>query len=301
MNLASIGFALGENKLKVSDLFDDPRLIERTGIQFVYETEGTTSSLVLSAVENLDDFDLSQVKACILVTQSPDDVLPANSIPLASQIGLSNSIIAFDINQGCSGFVQSLCLIDSLIQKYQTIMLLTGDRYRSKLAKDDRATSAVFSDGASASLWTCDGPDRILYESHITNGNKRDWLYQENTSLDKTNYLHMSGAEIWMFTKTEVVPEIKRAIQFCLDNSLEITGFYMHQASKVVIDGIRREMPESIQKVIQTNYNVYGNTVSSTIPILLKQFPMSRGAKKVTIFAGFGVGLSASTAVFGQE
>jgi len=34
---------------------------------------------------------------------------------------------------------------------------------------------------------------------------------------------------------------------------------------------------------------------------LLKQHPMSHGKKKVTVFAGFGVGLSASTAVFGQE
>tara|TARA_B100000780_G_C21126107_1_gene456976 strand:+ start:3240 stop:4145 length:906 start_codon:yes stop_codon:yes gene_type:complete len=301
MHLAGVGFSVGENKIRVSDLFDDPRLIERTGIEYVYETEGTTSSLVLNAVKNLGSYSLSQIEACILVTQSPDDVLPANSIPLASQIGLSNSLIAFDINQGCSGFVQSLCLMDSLIQKYSTIMLLTGDRYRSKLAKSDRSTGAVFSDGASASVWTSNGPDHILYESHITDGNKRDWLYQANNSIHEESCLHMSGAEIWMFTKSLVVPEIKKAIQFCLDRDLQITGFYMHQASKVVVEGICKEMPKSVQKVTPKNYNLFGNTVSSTIPILLKQHPMSHGKKKVTVFAGFGVGLSASTAVFGQE
>jgi 3-oxoacyl-[acyl-carrier-protein] synthase III len=110
----------------------------------------------------------------------------------------------------------------------------------------------------------------------------------------------MAGGDIWMFTKTKVVPEIKKAIKFCLEHDLEVTGFYMHQASKVVVDGIRNELPEFVQKVMPTNYSVHGNTVSSTIPILLKEYPMSCGENKVIIFAGFGVGLSASTAVFGQ-
>ena len=300
MELIDIGFVVGERKIKVENLFDDARLVARTGIKNVYETSETTTNLVLRAVSKLEPFDLGQVSACILVTQSPDDVLPANSIPISKHIGLKEKLLAFDINQGCSGFVQSLCLMDSLLRKYPNILLLTGDRYRSKLSRNDRSTNAIFSDGASASLWRSGGFNSILYENHICDGSKRDWLYEEFAPLDPTQCLHMSGAEVWMFTRNKVVPEIKEAIQFCLDNGLEIEGLYLHQASKVVIEGIRSQLPDFLSNKIPINYNIFGNTVSSTIPILLKQFPMSQGSKKVNIFSGFGVGLTASTAVFGQ-
>jgi len=300
MKLIDIGYAVGEHKIKVEDLFDDPRLLDKTGITNVYETSETTSDLVLRAASRLKINDLDLVNACILVTQSPDDVLPANSIPIAKRIGLKEKTLAFDINQGCSGFVQALCLIDSILNKYQNILLLTGDRYRSKLSKNDRSTNAIFSDGASASLWSSEGLDSVLYESHISDGSKRDWLYEKFAPQDPTQYLHMSGAEVWTFTLNKVVPEIKSAIQFCLENSLQIEGLYLHQASKVVIDGIQSQLPQFVCEKMPINYNIFGNTVSSTIPILLQQFPMSQGSKKVNIFSGFGVGLSASTAVFGQ-
>ena len=40
----------------------------------------------------------------------------------------------------------------------------------------------------------------------------------------------MSGAEVWMFTRIKVVPQIiKKAINSCNENNLQLAGIYMHQ------------------------------------------------------------------------
>ena len=49
----------------------------------------------------------------------------------------------------------------------------------------------------------------------------------------------MSGADIWLFTKREVVPQINKAVQYCKNNQLQLKGVYIHQASKLVVDGIK--------------------------------------------------------------
>lgn len=293
MKLDSIAFALGEKKVKVSDLFSDARLITKTGIEHVYETSDSTSRLAKRAVVALGGFDTADISACIMVTQSPDDFLPANAIPISSALGLKQSVLAFDINQGCSGFVQALALLDVLLTKHKRILLITADRYRSKLNANDRSTNAVFSDGATASIWSNEGDRQLIFEQHLTDGSKRDWLYH-SAARDNPCDLHMSGAEVWVFTRTKVVPMLKEAIRSTVEQGYELGSVYLHQASAVVVDGIKAALSDVDDVKIPTNYFNYGNTVSSTIPILLSENGMAQKSGVVDIFCGFGVGLSCS-------
>ena len=295
MHLKSIGFSLGSKKLRVSDLFDDRRLIEKTGIEFLFEAEGSTHDLALAAVQELGDFNRASIKACIMITQTPDDLLPANAIPLSNSLGLPTEIMSFDVNQGCSGFVQALILVESLAEKYGDILLVTADRYRSKLGQDNRGTNAVFSDGASASIWGAGGTKKILLEKHITDGSKRDWLFQSNSVGAPP--LHMSGADVWMFTRTVVVPSLLNIIDETQKMGYRIGQVFLHQASKLVLDGIVKELPDELRQNVPLNYYKYGNTVSSTIPILLAESQLCTDEDTVDIFCGFGVGLSSSIVV----
>lgn len=295
MHLKSIGFSLGGKKLRVSDLFEDHRLLEKTGIEFVFQSEGSTHDLALDAVKELGNFNRAEVKACIMITQSPDDLLPANAIPLSNALGLPTEILSFDVNQGCSGFVQALVLVESLVEKYGDILIVTADRYRSKLSPDDRATNAVFSDGASASIWGAGGTKKIVLEKHITDGSKKDWLFQSNCAGAPP--LHMSGAEVWMFTRTVVVPSLLDIIDQTQKMGHRIGQVFLHQASKVVLEGIISELPDELKQKVPLNYYKYGNTVSSTIPILLAENQLCSDEDTVDIFCGFGVGLSCSIVV----
>jgi len=293
--------ALGTKKLPVSQLFRAPELIEKTGISHVYEAEESTVSLASRACEQIDGLIARSVRLCIMVTQTPDDYLPANSIILADRIGLNKTCLAFDLNQGCSGFVQALCYAEKLLDSYGEILIVTADRYRSKLAKGDRSTNAVFSDGASATLCAKDEHLGLIYEDHYTDGSKRCLLFQSASNEENDGCLHMAGAEVWMFTRLNVVPQIKKAIEFCAKNKLEIGNIYIHQASKVVVEGIKSLLPVDPEKVVE-NYHRFGNTVSSTIPFLIKDYPLLMPSDRaVNILAGFGVGLTSSVVVYGRK
>ena len=64
----------------------------------------------------------------------------------------------------------------------------------------------------------------------------------------------------------------------------------LHQASKIINQNIIRKLEIDKNKFL-TNYKTYGNTVSSTIPLLLAN-NFKEIKKKKILMCGFGVGLS---------
>ena len=298
MEIISTSYHLGEKKINLTDKYKDiERLVNKTGIKSVWETNDDILSLAEKACAKIiDEKWKNKINVFILVTQSPHYFLPANSIVIANRLGLSNTIFTFDFNQGCSGFVQAFIVMSHLIKQYKTGLIVTADCYRKKLDPEDRSTNSVFSDGAAAILLKNNKNKKILFENTITDGSKRKWLYQ-STNGENNNFLHMSGSEIWIFTLRKVVPQIKESIEYCEKNLLKISGIYIHQASKLVVEGIKNSLGKN-NKLVFENYMKFGNTVSSTIPILLNEYPINTRAG-VSIMAGFGVGLTSSVIVYG--
>ncbi|NCA29014.1 MAG: hypothetical protein EBS92_07090 [Proteobacteria bacterium] len=303
MNLLNTETSLGDKKILVRDLFDNEDLIKKTGIEYVYQSTENTISLALKSCKNIEKYiNRNLINLCVLVTQTPDDLLPANSITLANRLDLSPNCLCLDISQGCSGFVQAMCIIDKLTPFYKNVLLVTADRYRSKLNNNDRSTNAVFSDGASATICQYSPNFGVIYENHYTDGSKRNLLFQSTNQKENNGYLHMAGAEVWMFTRIKVVPQIIEAISFCKKNNLNINGIYIHQASLVVVSGIKNLLSPEFSDKVYENFSKYGNTVSSSIPFLLQDYPLDcKNGKEVNIFAGFGVGLTSTVIVYGRK
>ena len=69
--------------------------------------------------------------------------------------------------------------------------------------------------------------------------------------------------------------------------------FFFHQASKLIIDNLVEKLNLDKNKAF-CNYAFKGNTVSSTIPIALKDANSQKIIKKndLLLLSGFGVGLS---------
>jgi 3-oxoacyl-[acyl-carrier-protein] synthase-3 len=297
MKISNIKYALGENKISLSDRYSNiDRLTDKTGIPFVFETKGNSLDLAIKASENvLEHYDKSKIDLVILVTQSPVDYLPANSITLAAKLGLSKKVFTFDFNQGCSGFVQSFLVIEKLLERYNNALLVTTDCYRQKLDFEDRSTNAVFSDGSCAMIINRSQKGSIIYDDTITDGSFRKFLFQ-SAGEENNGKLHMSGGEIWLFTRKVVVPQIQKAIKYCENNNIKIGGIYMHQASKVVVEGIKKTLGD-YKSIVFENYMNHANTVSSTIPILIHDNPIEN-INGAAIFAGFGVGLTSTVLIY---
>ena len=108
----------------------------------------------------------------------------------------------------------------------------------------------------------------------------------------------MDGQKIFMFTMTNIPNFVSKLLQKNNISIKEIKFFVFHQASKVVIENLVRKMNLPKAKVF-CNYDKIGNTVSSSIPIvlydLLKNNKIKRGDK--LLLCGFGVGYSMAAAI----
>jgi len=108
--------------------------------------------------------------------------------------------------------------------------------------------------------------------------------------------LHMYGRGIFEF----VMKNVPNSIQSCLDlNNIEredIDYFALHQGSLYMLNLLARRAKIPADKVLY-NIQQYGNTVSSSVPMLLDTLIADGKVKKGTVVmvSGFGVGLSWAT------
>ena len=109
------------------------------------------------------------------------------------------------------------------------------------------------------------------------------------------DYLYMNGRSIFNFTATMIPQHIQKLL---LKNNLEdfdIDKYIFHQGSKYIVDTIRKRLRIDKSKV-PFDMLEYGNTVSSSIPIILEK-EMKNDRLKKCVISGFGVGLSWGSAI----
>jgi 3-oxoacyl-[acyl-carrier-protein] synthase-3 len=298
--IEDIQYVLGETPVPIRSTFPEySKVIEKTGIEVVHESSTSALDLAHEALEKLLNFNpgLSELMGCIIyVSQSPVNFLPSGACSLQSRSSIGNSVIAFDMGQGCSGFVQALSVASKMVSEFCNIVIVCADTYRAKIEKGDRSTSVVFSDAASAT-WISNRPKlSILSESHFTDGSGGKFLQQAVPAAGQISYLKMSGADVLLFTRRVVPQEIENVLHKALLNQEDIDYCFLHQASKLVLDGLVERFPRF--KMIPVNLENIGNTVSSSIPILISEHKNVINESR-SVLSGFGVGLSTATIVLG--
>jgi 3-oxoacyl-[acyl-carrier-protein] synthase-3 len=293
-SIVGIEYQLGE--IEIDLLRDHPvyaSVLTKTGMPRHYQSELPLHKLAAKAASKLlstHTSEAAQIGALLLVTQSSEFHLPSTSALVHEALGLAPEVMAIDLNQGCSGFVQALCIAVPLTASHGNVLIVCADRYRAKLRTGDRSTESIFSDAASAVLVGRDGPLTLGFQSHHTEGSGAHLLQQRMGGT-----LTMSGAEVFLWTRNRVAKQIRAALEAELTLGHRIGTVVLHQASKLVVETIQSALPKETR--VPTNFEVVGNTVSSSIPILLAQETAILKQSGSTLLSGFGVGLSSSVMV----
>ncbi|WP_096701980.1 ketoacyl-ACP synthase III [Magnetospirillum sp. 15-1] len=274
----------------------------------------TGTDLSERAVRNLaaanPDFDPARVGLLIVVTQNPDHQLPHNSALLQHRLGLAPTTACFDVSLGCSGFVYALSVAKGfmLAEGIDEALIVTCDPYSKCMSRANRDVAGLFGDAASATWLRADGRGVIGRGDFGTDGGGAGNLIvraggsaQPLAHLDGTpaadpaeadRFLHMNGRAIFNFMMTRVAG----TVDSCLGrNGLsrdEVDFFVFHQASRYLLETLRDRMglpPERMPITLAET----GNTVSSTIPLVLEELLRDgRCAPATVLVSGFGVGLS---------
>ena len=259
-------------------------------------TEEETSDLCVKAFEDLQSgtkLTTDLIDCFVLCTQNPDGAgLPQTSAILHRKLALKDNIASFDISLGCSGYVYGLSVLKSFMIEngFKNGLLFTADPYSKVLNHSDRNTELLFGDAATCT-WLSEDPKYMILKSRFaTDGSNWDSIIVNKTTL----LLSMKGKDVFMFTMKKIPIQIDQCL---LDNTLkkdDIDIFIFHQASKYIVDNLTKNLNIPEEKVPFKAQNV-GNTVSSSIPLVLKEVLNSR--YKFILLSGFGVGLSWATTI----
>lgn len=256
--------------------------------------ESKTSDLALHAVQSLcaeSCLEPTAIDTLIVVTQNPDGYgLPHTAAIVQHKLGLSSKVAAFDVSLGCSGYVYGLSIIRGLMEQadLQNGVLVTADPYSKVINRQDRVTSLLFGDASTATWLKKDAKWSFGIPLLETDGSGA-----ENLHVDQQRKLCMNGRQVFNFAAIRVPQQIDCYLEREGLLPTDIDLFCLHQGSAAIIDAISRRYP-NIRDRFLVDMRDTGNTVSSSVPLLLKKHMLGTCINRVLI-SGFGVGLSLAT------
>lgn len=295
------------------------KILDKTGIaERRIAAEGETSlDLAGAAVGKLLDGGgpaREDVDFLILMTETPDYVLPASACVLHGRLGLPEACGALDVNLGCSAYVYGLVLAKGLVASgaARNVVLATADTYSKLINPMDKSTRTLFGDAATATWISDAGGIRIAEADLGTRGTGYGSLIvpagmfrTPSTPVtaavveDEDGYsrsqddIYMNGQDVMSFS-IDVVPKSVRALLAKAGLEMgEVDRFVFHQANAFMLGYLRKKLKIDPAR-FEMCFSDTGNTVSSSVPVAVRRC-MDRGEfpeRGCVVLCGFGVGLS---------
>lgn len=258
-----------------------------------------SSDMAVRAVERLFEkasLTPEAVDALVLVTQNGDGhQLPHTSARVHSKLGLSKTAAVFDISLGCSGYVYGLQILKGFMQAsgFENGILATVDPYSKVIDPADRSTTLLFGDAATATLLNKNGCWELSRPLMGSDGSGADSI------MVKDGRFVMDGRKVFNFAALLIPKQIAALLEQEGLQQTDIDSYCLHQGSAGILDAISRKFP-AVKERFVNGLAETGNTVSSSIPLLLEKNINKPEINRILI-SGFGVGLSWASMVITRK
>lgn len=300
------------------------KVVDKVGVverRFV-DDKTCASDLCFAAAEKLiadNNIDRSEIDLLVFLSQTPDYRMPATSILLQDRLGLPMTTMAFDIQLGCSGFINALSIVYAMMQNqgFRKALLLDGETRSKVYSRKDRREAFIFGDAGVAALIE---RNEKFGESHfslnsdgsrgdlimIKGGGYRNMSSAEtlkekvvdeygNIRTDENGY--MNGADVFNFVIVEVPKDIKRLMSASGNDIQHMDYYVFHQANAFINNYIAKKMKLDKERIPWT-IQKYGNTSSVSVPLtIVSELKGKMAGKKKLMLSAFGVGMAWTTAI----
>ncbi len=293
--------------------WDIDLIYHKTGVnkRYIAAPDETASDLGVAAAEKLlteHAIDRSTIDFLLFCTQTPDYPLPTSACMMQDRLGLRTTIGALDFNLGCSGYVYGMSLAEGLIRSgaARRVLLVTGETYSKYIDREDRSLRTIFGDAAAATLLDAVERPSLSGFSFGTDGKGADLLMLTRHGVREgplalkprkrhrwPSSLYMDGPDLIFFTLETVPALIADVLKRTGTSGEEIDIYLMHQPTRMLLERLRETLKVGEDRMPMV-LDGCGNTVSSTIPIVIEELREAGRLKpgKLTMMIGFGVGLS---------
>ena len=261
-----------------------------------------TSDLGVAAARNLfaanPTLDPASIDVVIVVTQNGDaEGLPHTAAIVQHKLGLSTAVAAFDVSLGCSGYVYGLYAMKGFMEAtgLKNGLLITADPYSKIVDPEDRNTTMLFGDAATATWMGEDAPWQLGTSLFGSDGAGAEHL----RTTDGTFF--MNGRQVYNFALVKVPAHLHQLLEASGLSAEQIDLYCLHQGSAAIVDAVSSRFDDGAHKhkfvkdMLET-----GNTVSSSIPLLLEKHVLGAALQRVAL-SGFGVGLSWGSAILERQ
>ena len=255
------------------------------------------------------------IDALILVTQTPDYIMPPTSNIIQGHFGLKHDMICLDINQGCAGYNVGLNQAFMLLEQeaINKVVLLNADVITPKVSKQDRNSNPLIGDAASVTIVEKSTDGIEIFSNIKMNGegalalqipaggarlpsSPETALMQEDASgnFRSKDNLVMKGDAVFNFVQAEVPPMIESLLNKAKVDKDDVDYFMFHQPNRFMLHKVADKIGVSREKMPSNIVENYGNSSGVTIPVAITHNLGARlqENKFKMCLSGFGVGLT---------
>jgi 3-oxoacyl-[acyl-carrier-protein] synthase-3 len=276
------------------------------------------SDLVVFGLEHLFSqglLDRDEIDALVLVTQSPDHLMPPTSSIVQGRLKLKQDMFCVDINQGCAGFIVGLIEAFLLLEQaaIHKVILINADVLSRRTSPKDRNSFPLVGDGASITVVERGGGGGTIHANLKMDGTRHEALMipaggmrmpstaatavmQDvgDGNLRARDHLTMDGSAVFNFVQVEIPPLIESLLLSAGVAAERVDWFIFHQPNRFMLQKLADKMQIPHSKMPSNVVERFGNSSGVTIPIAIASNLSARivAERFVVCLAGFGVGLT---------
>ncbi|EPH46586.1 ketoacyl-ACP synthase III [Streptomyces aurantiacus] len=203
--------------------------------------------------------DPSSIGALVVVSTSVQQRVPGIAQKVAQLIGLGPSVLAFDMNAACCGFVYGLVTGLSLCEAGQarSVLVCSVEAMSRLVDRTDRQTAPIFADGSAAVLLQ-DRPEFAGFCQVAGCDGSQEALMRETGA----GGIHLDGMQVY----DRAVRRMSESAQYLFDHGPAPTVMVGHQANGRILDQVSAFAGHLGVPFVNRIENS-GNTSSATIPL----------------------------------
>lgn len=287
----------------------------------IAESGVCVSDLCIAGLESLFRRSLlskDEIDALILITQTPDHLIPPTSNIIQGRLNLKEDILCLDINQGCAGYLIGLMQAFLLLEQatVHKVVVLNGDILSRKTSQQDRNSYPLIGDGAAITIVEKNNVVNTIYANVKMDGRRSGALMipagglrmpltadtgiLENTgdgNLRSKENLVMDGTSVFQFVQKEVPLLVDDLLKYGGVSKGEIDYFMFHQPNRFMLKKLADQMAIPHYKMPNNIVERFGNASGVTIPtnITFNLGSRLQGESLRLCLGGFGTGLTWSS------